>query len=307
MKKILIILLIIIFSSLMIFINFKFFKEILINTKKKENNKLMVTTTLYYQYDFVKNIVGNKAEVVFLLPSGIETHCYEPKPSDIIKIYNSDIFIYNDKNMEPWIEKIISNSPKNKKISFVNCSKNIPLIKNNNIYDYHFWLNPLYSMIIIDNMLKYICEKDMQNKNIYIKNANTYKKKLKKLDNDIWKIVNAKKKDTLFFGGHFPYIYFLNHYNLKYVSLYNSCLFESEPSIKNIKKFINYIKKNNISYIYYEKFTFSKIENLIVQETGVKPLLFNSAHNVSNKEIIQKKTYLDIMYDNLLNLEKGLI
>lgn len=63
--------------------------------------------TLFPQYDFARQIAGDKAEVTLLLPPGMESHSYEPTPSDIIKINESDLFIYTGKNMEIWSQKII--------------------------------------------------------------------------------------------------------------------------------------------------------------------------------------------------------
>ncbi|HTY20307.1 MAG TPA: zinc ABC transporter substrate-binding protein, partial [Geobacteraceae bacterium] len=41
--------------------------------------KLKVITTLFPLYDFSREIAGEKAEVIMLLPPGMEPHGFEPK------------------------------------------------------------------------------------------------------------------------------------------------------------------------------------------------------------------------------------
>ena len=40
--------------------------------------KLSVVTTIFPQYDFTRQIVGDKADVTMLLKPGAESHSYEP-------------------------------------------------------------------------------------------------------------------------------------------------------------------------------------------------------------------------------------
>jgi len=74
---------------------------------KINSEKLTIVATIFPLYDFAKNIGQDKVEVSLLLPPGIEAHSFEPKPSDIVKINEPDLFIYTGKFMEPWAEDII--------------------------------------------------------------------------------------------------------------------------------------------------------------------------------------------------------
>src|SRR4030042_3394042 len=80
-------------------------------TKRGEEHarmkKLKVITTLFPLYDMAKRIGADKADVSLLLPPGVEAHSFEPKPSDIVKINEADIFVYTGKFMEPWAEDVI--------------------------------------------------------------------------------------------------------------------------------------------------------------------------------------------------------
>ena len=64
------------------------------NSTIKNNSKIQIVATLFPQYDFAKQIVGDKAEVKLLLSSGVEAHNYEPSAKDMMTILNnSDMFL----------------------------------------------------------------------------------------------------------------------------------------------------------------------------------------------------------------------
>src|SRR5574344_1033566 len=95
--------------------------------KKKDNGKLSIVTTLFPQYDFAKQIVGDKGKVTLLLSPGMEAHSYDPTPKDIVKINESDLFIYTGENMETWAAKIIKSLEKD--VDVLDASKGVSIIK----------------------------------------------------------------------------------------------------------------------------------------------------------------------------------
>lgn len=72
-----------------------------------ESDKLVVVTTLFPLYEFAKEVGGDEVEVILLLPFGVEPHSYEPKPSDVLKAENADVFLYVGESMEPWAHDIL--------------------------------------------------------------------------------------------------------------------------------------------------------------------------------------------------------
>lgn len=79
-------------------------------TPKQANNvdedKITIVTTIFPQYDFTRQIVKDKANVIMLLKPGAESHTYEPTPQDIKTIQEADLFIYTGGENDVWIESI---------------------------------------------------------------------------------------------------------------------------------------------------------------------------------------------------------
>ena len=281
----------------------------------EDNGKLKIVATLFPQYDFARQIAGDKADVVLLLPPGVESHSFDPKPADMLEIYNADIFIYTGKDMEPWAETVLKGA-KNKNLAVVDCSENIELLHDDDDdedehdhehgADPHFWLDPTQAATMVADISDALCAKDPENAKDYMKNAENYIKLLFKLDSDICDVIENAERNVIVFGGRFSYIYFLEYYNFDYVTAYDSCSVNAEPSVLRIAEIIDFIRENNIPCIFHEELSDPKVAKSIASETGIEYLLFSTAHNITKDEFDSGITFLDIMYANLENLKKGL-
>lgn len=292
-----------------------------LNNKKDDNEKIKIVATLFPQYDFAKQIGGNKVDVTLLLTPGTETHTYEPTPQDIINVNNSDLFIYTGAYMEPWSDKIASSIDSDTVI--LDSSKNINLIpsehseededheeheseSHHHEYDPHIWLNPQNAIGMVNNITNELCNIDPENTSYYKENAKNYIVQLNLLDTDIENTIKKSSKKNISFGGTFAYMYFIKRYNLEYISAYESCGEDTEPSASNVKKVIDYMKQNDIHVIFYQELSSGKIADAIADETGATKLVFHTIHNASQKEINNGETYISLMRKNLENLEKAL-
>lgn len=293
------------------------------SSNNTDNSRIQIIATLFPEYDFAKQIVGDKADVKLLLSSGVESHNYEPTAKDMIEILNSNLFLYTGTDLEPWTADIVETlSQTNSKI--INVAENITLIKleefeekfinseilddedehhhDEEIYDEHIWMSPQNAIIMIDNILDAICEQDPENAEYYKKNAEDYKEKINKLDNEFKSVIENAKTKEIAVGGEFAYAYFVDYYNLKFVSVYKNCGEGEDPSIAKVKSVIDYINKYNLPAVYYEELSEGTVAKMISEETNAKALVFYSIHNGD----INKDSYVTLMEKNLENLKKGL-
>ncbi|MDR3129957.1 MAG: zinc ABC transporter substrate-binding protein [Treponema sp.] len=89
----------------------------------KADGKISVVATIFPPYDFVREIAGNRVNLTMLLPPGAESHSFEPSPQDIIRMQNSDVFIYVGGESDAWVESILNSLDKKrmKIISLIDC------------------------------------------------------------------------------------------------------------------------------------------------------------------------------------------
>lgn len=285
--------------------------------KEKSEEKLSIVTTLFPDYDFARQIAGDKAEVTLLLDPGVEAHDYDPSPSDIIAINKADLFIYTGDYMELWAKNIID-SIESGTVTVVDASEGITLIKSEDgedkvkseghehEYDPHIWTSPKNAVTMMNTILKAVVKADPKNQEYYEKNAADYIEKIQALDNEFKSIAENAKYDTIYFGGRFAMVYFVKEYGLGYMSAFDSCSSETEPSAKLVAGIVDAMKKNGASVVYYEELADPKSADAIAQEVGGSTLLLHSCHNVSAEDFKNGATYVSLMKQNAENLKTGL-
>ena len=82
-------------------------------TGESDPNKLSVVTTIFPEYDWVREILGGKAEstdLTMLLDNGVDLHSYQPTADDIVKISDCDLFIYVGGESDGWAESVLKNA-----------------------------------------------------------------------------------------------------------------------------------------------------------------------------------------------------
>ena len=100
--------------------------------------------------------------------------------------------------------------------------------------------------------------------------------------------------------------YFIERYNLDFISAYETCGESAEPSTAQVKEVIDYINDNKLPVVFYKEYTNGNIAKTIANETGAEMLVFNTVHNVSKQEMADGATYISIMRKNLENLKQAL-
>lgn len=287
-------------------------------TANKSNGKLTIVATLFPQYDFVKAIAQDKAEVVLLLPPGMEAHAYEPTPQDIVTIQKSDMFIYTGEAMEPWAHRVIE-GVKGKAVKVIDVSSGIELLNaseedhdeeeedhHHGGVDPHIWTDPVNAEKMVDTISEGLSSVDPKNSEFYSKNAEQYKAELQALDQKFKDMFAKTKSQTIIYAGHFALGYFAKRYSLTFISPYNGFAPDAEPTPQKIAELIKNIKATGINVIYYEELIDPKIARVISNETGAKIELLHGGHNVSRAELESGITYMKLMESNLEKLKEGL-
>lgn len=278
--------------------------------------KLSVVTTLFPLYDFARAIGGEYTEVSLLLPPGVESHSFEPKPSDMVRIDQSDVFVYTGKVMEPWAEDMRKGIRKT--VAVVDASAGTSLLAesegtdgehergtDHRGADPHIWLDFDNAALMVSSLEKAFAEKDPSRADAYRINAEAYRNRLSDMDAKYRDGLASCSTKSIVYGGHYAFGYLTHRYGLEYVAAQGLAP-DAEPSAKDIAALVDQITASDIRYLFYEELASPKIAETLSQETGAKMLLLNAAHNIGKDEYAKGATFLEIMEENLANLREGL-
>ena len=261
---------------------------------RKENDKMQVYTSFYAMYDFAKQIGDGAADIHLLCPVGTEPHDFEPKTSDMAKLTEADVFIYNGMGMESWTEDVIKTL---KNPIIVEASKDIPYIAEN--YDPHVWLNPQNALKQMENIKDAFCERDSKNADTYEENFRECEMKINELC-DKYNEASQEFSDRNIIVAHAAYGYLCDAFNLNQTPI-EGMHGEGGASPARMAEVVNFIRDNDVKYIFATSLESGKTMETIAKETDTQILVLNPFEGDTDG-----KDYFSVMEENLISLKKAL-
>ena len=90
--------------------------------KEADSKKLKIVVTTFPEYDWVREILGDRVKDVdlkLLQKNGTDLHSFQPSAQDIKDISNADIFVYVGGESDEWVEDVLKKK-KNKDLVAIN-------------------------------------------------------------------------------------------------------------------------------------------------------------------------------------------
>ena len=294
--------------------------------KKSKSSKVSIVTTIFPEYDWVRQLLGDKnqnTELTLLLGNGVDLHSYQPSIQDVAKISTADIFIFVGGESDGWVKDALKNA-KNKEMIVLNLMEILgDKVKEEEIvegmegeeeeeeeaeYDEHVWLSLKNAKVICEKITEALCQKDSKNAATYQNNLSEYLAQLDELDWVYSAVINNASKDTLIFGDRFPFRYLVDDYNLNYYAAFVGCSAETEASFKTVIFLANKMDELDSNYIFKIESGDDKLAKTIIQNSNKKNaqiLILDSMQSVTSKQA-EATSYIKIMIENVQTLQKGL-
>lgn len=294
---------------------------------KTKSDKLSIVTTIFPEYDWVINILGDKAEnaeVTMLLDSGVDLHSYQPTADDIIKISTCDLFIYVGGESDKWVEDALKNAPQTLKVINLldvlgDSVKEEEVVEGMEVedeeksdepeLDEHVWLSLKYAEILVNAIKDELVKIDTDNTEAYIANASAYCDKLKNLDSQYKSAVEKAKTKTVLFADRFPFRYLTDNYGLSYYAAFVGCSAESEASFETIAFLANKTDELKLPAVIILEGTDRKIAETVISTSKNKTaqiLTMDSMQSVTSDDVKNGADYLSIMEKNLETLKTAI-
>ena len=304
-----------------------------------KTDKLSIVTTIFPEYDWVREILGDKAdnaEITMLLDNGVDLHSYQPTADDIVKISDCDLFIYVGGESDGWVEDALRNAA-NRNMKVINVLEVLgDSVKTEEIVegmqeehehedahahddaeeheheeeaDEHVWLSLKNAKMLVRVISKALQELDPDNKDIYAANADAYVKRLSALDADYQAAVDAASNKTILFGDRFPFRYLVDDYGLRYYAAFVGCSAETEAGFETISFLAKRVDEWKLPCVLTIEGAQHKIAETIVRNTTTKNqkvLTMDSMQSTTTQDVKNGTTYLSVMEKNLSVLKEAL-
>jgi ABC-type Zn uptake system ZnuABC Zn-binding protein ZnuA len=237
--------------------------------------KLTVVTTVAPITSMVENVGGDKIHLTGIIPEGMNSHTFEPVPSDIRILTQAELLIVNGLDLElPTLNLARANMKKGAAL--------LPLgdktiTQKEYVYDFsfpkdrghpnpHLWLNPQHAMrytaLIRDELVRF----DPTNKSTYEANADAFLKKLEMLDRAIEESVKTiPERNRRLLTYHDSWPYFARRYGFQIIGAIQPSDF-SDPSPREVKRLIDQIRKEKVPAVFGSEVFPSPILEQIARE-----------------------------------------
>lgn len=93
----------------------------------EEDSKLRIVATVFPQYDWLKNVLGDRideVELILLQDSGVDLHNFQPSAQDIMRVSSADLFVYIGGVSDNWVDDALSQAV-NEEMIAVNLMKEL--------------------------------------------------------------------------------------------------------------------------------------------------------------------------------------
>ena len=297
----------------------------------KNEKPLSIVTTIFPEYDWVSEILGDKfqeAEVTMLIDNGVDLHSYQPTADDIIKISNSDLFIYVGGESDEWVEDVLEDADNENMValSLLNVLGEDAVEEemvegmeeedhdheeeeHEHEFDEHVWLSLKNAAVFCEVISEELAYIDPDNGDIYRENAKNYIEQLDRLDKEYENVVSNASKKTVLFGDRFPFRYLVNDYGIDYYAAFSGCSAESEASFETVAFLANKVNELGLNYVLTIDNSNQSIAQTIIgntEEKNQQTLILNSMQSLTKEDADIGKTYLSVMEDNLNTLRDAL-
>lgn len=243
--------------------------------------RLRIGVSLHPYYSWVKNIVGDSAEVTPLIPPGSDPHTYQPMPSDLEHLQNLDVLIVNGVGHDEFVNPMLK-AVEHDKLKIIDTSKGLPLIpsftqhyafegdSDKVSYNSHTYISitgAIQQIQMISRELGKLCPERAK---VYKKNARAYAKKLREMLSEALNKIDAIDTNALRIATvHDGYAYLFQELGIEVAAVVQP-RHGIEPTARQLQDTIKRIRKANVNVLFTELDYEKKYVDIIFKETGCR-------------------------------------
>lgn len=288
------------------------------STSSPSNNtaqKLNVVTTVSPVANIIYNIGGERITLTGIVPEGVNSHTFEPAPSDAKRLAAADlIFINGLKLEEPTLRMAEANKNANAEIILLGDRTITP---DEYMYDFsfpkdagspnpHLWPNPMLSLKYAEIARDELIKRDAAGADYYTKNYEAFKARIESLDQAIKQTIEsipAENRKLLTY--HDSFAYFAPRYGMTVIGAIQPADF-SEPSAREVAELITQLKNEKVPAIFGSEVFPSTVLDQIGKEAGVQFIDTLRDDDLPGKPGDKEHSYIGLMVTNVKTMARVL-
>jgi manganese/zinc/iron transport system substrate-binding protein len=284
-------------------------------TSETQREKPLIVATTSILADGIQNLVGDQAEVIALMPAGVDPHLYKASVRDLDLLTNADLVVYHGLYLEGKMTEIFEKLTLSQ--SLIDVSQGVPqdeLIRSGpeaHSVDPHIWFDINLWSKALQHASKELIEWKPEWKTKIESNSIIYFQKLESLEQEArTKVTELKSNNQVLVTAHDAFAYFGKAYGLEVYSLQGLSTL-SEPGLRDLTELIEIIQQHQVKAIFAEQTISPKALKAVANGAAEKnqqvklagPLYTDSLDAVDTPAgtyLGMFQTNLNLIYQNLL-------
>ncbi len=247
-------------------------------TLPADTKPIKVVTTVAPLTNIAFNIGGVRIQLHGLIPEGVDSHTYEPKPSDAKYLAAADLVFVNGLHLEDPTLRLAANTMRTNAI--LTQLSSYAVSENDWIFDFsfpkdrgdpnpHLWMNPFYALRYAQVFRDVFTAADPAGTAYYAANYAVFEARIRNLDVGICNAIASIPPPTRkLLTYHDSFAYFAPRYGITVIGAIQPSDF-SEPSAADVARLIEQLKQEKVPAIFGSEVFPSTVLAQIGQEAGV--------------------------------------
>jgi ABC-type Zn uptake system ZnuABC Zn-binding protein ZnuA len=240
---------------------------------------LKVVTTVAPLTNIALNVGGTRTDIKGLIPGGVDSHTFEPSPSDARILADADLIVVNGLALEGNTIQLAEANMKSGARLLTLGDKTIT--PDQWVFDFsfpaehgdpnpHVWMDPLYALRYAELMGEAFSELDPTNADYFRGNVGRFSTRINQLDAAIMSTVQTiPSGNRKLLTYHDSFAYFAPRYGFTVIGAIQPSDF-SEPSPREVAALIDQIKAEGVPAIFGSEVFPSRVLEQIGREANVR-------------------------------------
>lgn len=276
---------------------------------------LRIVTTVSPITNIAYNIAGDKAEIGGIVPEGVNSHTFEPAPSDARLLGQADLIFANGLKLEePTLRLAEANLKPGAQIVLLGDQTITP---DQYVYDFsfpeeagspnpHLWPNPAFALRYAEIMRDALVARDGANAGYYAANYEAFAGRIAALDAAIKATVaSIPEQNRKLLTYHDSWAYFAPVYGMTVIGAIQPADF-AEPSARDLAQMIEQIRAEQVPAIFGSEVFPSPVLEQIARETGARYVDDLRDDDLPGAPGEAQHSYLGLMAENLRVMAEAL-
>jgi ABC-type Zn uptake system ZnuABC Zn-binding protein ZnuA len=249
-----------------------------------DGGSLRVVATTTQAADLVRNVVGDRVEVVQLLDANTDPHGYELRPRDVEALVDADVVVRSGGDDE-WLDEAIDSSGTDAEV--VTLIDSVKTIEGGHGHeeeghsseeehadedevDPHWWQDPRNAVLAVGAIERAMAAADPAGAEAYAERSERYAGRVEALDDAVAKCwADVPKAQRKLVTTHDALGYYAERYGLEVIgTVIPSLSTQGQPSAGELAELAETIRHEGVKVVFAESSVSSKVERAIADEAG---------------------------------------